>query len=252
METPSPSSGTTFRRTWQNNTPPAPGNDRVWSPVNAFDYQRSNMTHGLEFGASGERLGLGFLLDGTQHVVKGKDLQQNPQATRTSPIGISSSYPQMSGHSGNIYADSPKIPYAEPVLNIAPTCPLDSILLEFLHARQTEAARGVSRQRLVGPEYPSVSSLLNPDKPSHPLSKVFTDILSKFPDISGLPEQVAVLYVMFLLMRWEIFPTLENYEKLPEWMTPRPSQLFTPHPAWIDYLPWPRSKQFQAFQDILM
>ncbi|KAL8866011.1 MAG: hypothetical protein Q9174_006556, partial [Haloplaca sp. 1 TL-2023] len=53
---------------------------------------------------------------------------------------------------------------------------------------------------------------------------------------------VAVLYIMFLIMRWQISPTRENYDRLPEWMTPRPSQLFTPHPAWVDHLPWPRMR----------
>ena len=37
-----------------------------------------------------------------------------------------------------------------------------------------------------------------------------------------------------------VYPTQANYERLPDWYTPRPSQLFTPHPAWLDYLPWPR------------
>jgi hypothetical protein len=128
-----------------------------------------------------------------------------------------------------------------PIRNVEATCPLDSILLDFLRSRQREAAEGASKRQLVGPPYPSVSSLLNPAKSafSHPLSKVFTDILSKFPDISGLPEQVAVLYIMFLIMRWQIYPTQENYERLPHWLTPRASQIFTPHPAWMDYLPWP-------------
>ena len=77
---------------------------------------------------------------------------------------------------------------------------------------------------------------------SHPVSKVFTDILRTFPNIASLPEQVAVLYLMFLLMRWQIYPTAENYDRMPEWLTPRPSQLLTPHPPWIDYLPWPRMR----------
>lgn len=47
---------------------------------------------------------------------------------------------------------------------------------------------------------------------------------------------------MFLVMRWQIAPTQENSDRLPEWMTPRPSQLFIPHPPWIDYLPWPRMR----------
>jgi len=43
-------------------------------------------------------------------------------------------------------------------------------------------------------------------------------------------------------MRWQISPTQDTYDLLPEWVTPRPSQLFTAHPAWIDYLPWPRMR----------
>lgn len=76
-------------------------------------------------------------------------------------------------------------------------------MLDFLHARQREAAEGAPSQTLVGPAYPSISSLLNPEKSvySHPLSKVLTDVLSKFPDISEVPEKVATLYTMFWIMR---------------------------------------------------
>ena len=45
---------------------------------------------------------------------------------------------------------------------------------------------------------------------------------------------------MFLITRWEVEPTKENYERLPEWVRPLPSALFTPHPCWLDYLPYPR------------
>jgi hypothetical protein len=143
--------------------------------------------------------------------------------------------------------------WSTPCRNIPSTCPLDGILLDFVQSRQREAAEGVSRRELVGPAYPSVSSLLNPEKGgnSHPLSQVIIDILSNFPHISALPEKVAVLYVMFLVLRWQIYPTQENYERMPEWMTPRPSQLFTPHPAWIEFLPWPkmRDKLVSNYQD---
>lgn len=47
---------------------------------------------------------------------------------------------------------------------------------------------------------------------------------------------------MFLIMRWQICPTQETYDALPDWVTPRPSQLFTPHPAWVDHIPWPRMR----------
>jgi len=45
---------------------------------------------------------------------------------------------------------------------------------------------------------------------------------------------------MFLVIRWLAEPTAENYALIPEWITPRPSQLFAAHPHWLDYLPFPR------------
>jgi hypothetical protein len=124
--------------------------------------------------------------------------------------------------------------------NIAPTCPLDSLLLDFLQERQAQASQGVPIKNLIGPDYPNFTAVLYPDRPveSHALSKVFTEMLRTFPDIAQLPEQVAVVYIMFLIMRWQIDPTQENYDRLPEWVAPRPSQLSVPHPAWVDYLPW--------------
>lgn len=135
--------------------------------------------------------------------------------------------------------------YAAPVRTTPPTCPLDSLLLDFLGERRQRTAEGLPVHEVIGPRYPSVSSLLNPAHSvySHPLSRVFTDILAKFPDISGLAERVAVLYIMFLIMRWQVAPTRENYERLPSWVRPLRAQLLTPHPAWIDHLPFPRMRE---------
>lgn len=203
----------------------------------ALDSQRHNITHGLDLGSE-ERLGFNFLLDASHNVPKVDRLQrsssENLRSTHVptpSPI-----YPPTL----TTWGHGPPA-FAAPIQNLPATCPLDTILLGFLHSRQREAAQGTPRQKLAGPPYPSVSSLLNPEKSiySHPVSKVFTDILSTFPDIATLPEQVAVLYTMFLLMRWQIYPTQENYERLPEWITPRPTQILHQHPAWMDYVPWP-------------
>ncbi|KAH0537355.1 hypothetical protein FGG08_005834 [Glutinoglossum americanum] len=215
---------------------PIPHHGR-YSPMSLVDQSRENMRHGLDLGTSGEKLGLNFLLDG-------------PQDITSVPSGHSKPSSQ-----GDIGA----IAHMCPTRNIPPSCPLDSILLEFLSSRQQLAAQGVPNSVVVGPSYPSVSSLLNPDKKSkaHPLTRVFADILGSFEMLSKLPEQVAVLYVMFLVMRWQISPTQENYDRVPDWITPRPSQLLTMHPIWVDYLPWPKmrdvlvrdyvSYQFQDF-----
>lgn len=141
--------------------------------------------------------------------------------------------------------------YSAPLRTTSATCPLDQLLLDFLHERRQRAAEGHSVHDVIGPRYPSVYSLLNPAHSvySHPLSRVFTDILAKFPDISGLPERVAVLYIMFLDMRWQVSPTKENYQRLPPWMRPSNLQIHTAHPAWIDHLPFPamRDKIIQLY-----
>lgn len=121
-----------------------------------------------------------------------------------------------------------------------PTCPLDKLLLDFLADRRQAAAQGASSATVVGPAYPSISSLLNPKRSAkaHPLSQFFTDIMTTFPDLSTLPEQVAVMFIMFLIMRWHVEPTQENYDRLPEWVRPTRSQLEIAHPVWADHLPW--------------
>ncbi|KAK6007657.1 hypothetical protein QM012_004471 [Aureobasidium pullulans] len=121
------------------------------------------------------------------------------------------------------------------------TCQLDSVMLDFATERRKAAAQGTPSSSLVGPAYPSISSLLNPARApkSHPLSKLFTDVLANLPEIDQIPEQVACLYIMFLVMRWRIAPTQENFERLPEWIRPIRSQLEVSHPIWFDNVPWP-------------
>lgn len=91
-----------------------------------------------------------------------------------------------------------------PIKHTPATCPLDFVLLDFMRERRERAAEGVPTRELVGPEYPSITSLLNPVKGpwSHPVSKVFTDVLSKFSALCRVPEKVAVLYVMFVISKY--------------------------------------------------
>ncbi|KAH8593203.1 hypothetical protein B0O99DRAFT_627495 [Bisporella sp. PMI_857] len=234
------------------------------SQTQQLNQQRYELEHNLDMGP--EKLGLDFLLSSDQRTVKiltgmngipapvatpssFQQLPQGPASEAGSPANrrsnsVSSSSPYTNNSTTNQIPPGGLTGHSAPIKNSPPTCPLDSLLLDFLHERQSSASSGASPSTLVGPAYPSVSSLLNPSKSasSHPLSKVFTDILATFPDLSTLPEKVAVLYIMFLLMRWQISPTPANYDRLPSWMTPRPSQIFTPHPAWIDHLPFPKMR----------
>ncbi len=124
-------------------------------------------------------------------------------------------------------------------LNSEATCPLDSLLLDCLTERRERIAEGMPPELVIGPPYPSFTTLIAPDRGvcSHRLSKFLTDILRTFPDIATLPNQVAVLHTMYLMLRWLIVPNKENYERLPKWMAPIPPQA-RPHAAWSDHVPW--------------
>ncbi|KAK4454974.1 AP-1-like transcription factor [Podospora aff. communis PSN243] len=224
--------------------------------------QQHDLLHGLELGP--ERLGLDFVLDPSQKVVKIHEsingAQDTPQyrhlpmkhdwTAASMPIAIPTLPPpsNLSNSSQSFITHPLPDPglAAAPFKNCPPTCPLDSLLLDFLSERRQRAAEGLSTSEILGPRYPSVSSLLNPALTpySHPLSKVFTDILARFPDISALPERVAVLYIMFLIMRWQVSPTPENYARLPDWCRGRDAQLSTPHPAWMDHIPFPAMRDY--------
>ncbi|KAG5912932.1 hypothetical protein E4U42_001688, partial [Claviceps africana] len=218
--------------------------------------QRLQLRQGLSMG--GEKLGLDFLLRPGQRVnMQAVPCQHMPliddgialdggDDSWTTPL-ISPALDD-AGHddAGHDDAGHDAFPsHSRPIKNSDPTCPLDTILLNVLRERRQRLAEGQPIHEVVGPGYPSVSSLLNPanNAYSHPLSTVFTDVLARFPGISRLPERVAVLYVMFLVMRWQISPSRENYRRLPTWMTPQPSQLDCAHPAWIDHLPFPAMRE---------
>ncbi|KAI1093460.1 hypothetical protein F5B19DRAFT_450483 [Rostrohypoxylon terebratum] len=263
---------------WQNQaTQPSP----QFTQVKLINQQRQNLLHSLDLGA-GEQLKLDFLLDPSAQVSRiqtGVDGpqdtpeyhhlpmkhdwnananagNQNPTPSRNNSI-TKNEIPQQQQqqHQQHRIEYAPHQPIADPTTswighaaplkNSAPTCPLDNLLLDFLSERRQRAYEGVPPREIIGPRYPSVSSLLNPSQSafSHPLSKVFTDILAAFPGISTLPERVAVLYYMFLMMRWQVSPTRGNYDLLPAFARPTPAQLRTPHPAWIDHLPFPLMRE---------
>ncbi|CRK35766.1 hypothetical protein BN1708_006780 [Verticillium longisporum] len=239
-----------------------------------LNQQRHNLRHNLDLGP--EKLGLDFLLDpnrnfpkiqnglnGAQDTAQFHHVPMKHDWTGVAPVARSPAETSSNGsrqprrlgleHTGeNPYGQRPPLApsgyMTTELKNCGPTCPLDSLLLDFLHERRQRAADGLPTQEIIGPRYPSVSSLLNPanSKYSHPLSKVFTDILSTFPDLSKLPERVAVLYVMFLIMRWQIAPSKENLDRLPSWAVPVPEQFSCEHPAWIDHLPFPLMRSYLA------
>jgi len=231
-----------------------------------LDNQRESLQRSHELSEHGERLNFGFLVD-SPTANKHARIPSIPNRSH-SPSGRTVLHPF--ANTSNAYQSWNMLPK-----NCPPTCPMDQVLLKFLEVRQSETAGqplGTDPSpAYMSPAYPSIANLLNPasttaassstspslsshppsnlsslpqssSRRSDPISTLMTDIISKFPHISELPEQVAVTFSMFMLMRWQIYPTQENYNRLTDWITPRPSQLLHPHPIWIDHLPWPRMR----------
>lgn len=145
---------------------------------------RHETTDNLDVGP--EKLGLDFLLDGSQNsskVSSSGSAQDSPYHCRFRESSIPNNHRPGSVQQ-TVSQSTLDLPfYAIPIRNGPATCPLDTILLDFLHERQKLLAN-TSPQQIIGPAYPSFSSLLNPSPHSHPLSRVIIDILSTFPDLS--------------------------------------------------------------------
>ena len=167
-----------------------------FSPVNPLERQPSLGPHSIHSRPLDEKLDLGYLLQNRQDPSNnGRDQypdHRSPSMTGGSPLPMQTLSPFQ--NATGAFAN-PTPAFSVPIRNVRPTCPLDGLLLDFLAERRQQAEKGASVKDLIGPEYPSVISLLRPERSqlSHPLSKVFTDMLSTFPDLATLPEQVAVL-----------------------------------------------------------
>jgi len=138
---------------------------------------------------------------------------------------------------GQVWSSLPK--------HTAPNCPLDYVLVNLVRVRRACEGAGGNVQEFQKRKFPSVQSLLNPKREAErsPVTSAIVNNIIHIMTVPTLPEQIAILYVMSSLVRWQISPTEANYDSLPDWLRPTASQLFCPHPAWIDVFPWPKARE---------
>ncbi|KAK7561218.1 hypothetical protein IWX50DRAFT_113763 [Phyllosticta citricarpa] len=61
------------------------------------------------------------------------------------------------------------------------------------------------------------------------------------PHIGMTPRVLSNDHVQLLTTsKWRISSTMEYYHAIPECLKPTAEQSIVPHPAWVDFLPWPR------------
>ena len=214
---------------------------------NSNNQSKEELSPGLLRTTSGERLALGLLpvgrpeIQSGSHAVDGKGtgpaLPADSHITLSAPQTRSpQSHYQYKGASRPIWLQLPS--------HSSASCMLDEILMNHTTERQSRGAEGMSDSEVLGSYEPNFDIMQTPDAPLNcdQTSKVLSGILSTFPDICRDPEKIATYYIMWLTMRWHYSPTKENFDRLPDWIKPTSWQIMTPHPIWIDHLPWPEMR----------
>lgn len=177
--------------------------------------------------SSGERLGLNYVLEPKQSL-----------PSVSSPPTAPEHYPPSPGMEKPMYARSTRVVPFPPGENL-----LDDLLIKFVEDQRKQIASGVPLRDVIGPDEPTFDGLHDPSAAlppdAHPISALLTSILAAFPAIQALSDRVAVHFLMFAILRWQICPCRPCYERMPWWLRPIKEQFDIPHPAWIDHLQWP-------------
>lgn len=237
-----------FQSSWQATIVPVSSltssSTYVFAPDSSIERPGDISGHVPTQGTTAERPGYGlFGKDGQELPDIGQTPGHRPPLPADSHITLTMSHPQapIQAYRMPILTDISPVAKTATVKYGPPTCTLDDIILKFLAERELRAREGVPLFELAGPTDPDFSGLLRPERiaHTHPLPRLVTDILSKFPGFSKLPERVAALYITHCVLRWQVAPTQESYDHLPEWVRPIPLQYSSPHPCWTNYVPWP-------------
>ncbi|SMR48638.1 unnamed protein product [Zymoseptoria tritici ST99CH_1E4] len=221
-------------RTWSQSASHASNNPQYPTPgENDYDTLQQRPTpssHSPYEPANGERHNLNFLLESSTQQQQQHQPSHSPHNAQPYPSPQTDLHPP-------IHARFP--------LNGPPTCPLDSLLLDFAHKRRQRIHSGATLPSAAGP--PEVLFSATHDFTSlqsdQPITSMLIDVLSKFPDVARLPERIAVLYVMFVVSRWQICGDRESWDALPEWARCVEEQVGRKHAAFVDYLPWPHMRR---------
>lgn len=142
-----------------------------------------------------------------------------------------------------------------PPNNVAPKNPSDTILQGAVNERRRRRASIMSNapspatpESLNLTTYPTkanLCALIDKElRADDEISNIVSDIIRSYTEIETLPNQVAVGYVMTTLLKWQILLDEVSWNQIPEWLRPTTSQLSTPHPAWIDRMPWPQLRNY--------
>ncbi|KAI0968304.1 hypothetical protein F4678DRAFT_464375 [Xylaria arbuscula] len=95
------------------------------------------------------------------------------------------------------------------------------------------------------PATPHLSDLLLMGEPTNPASRVLYKIMKR-PNMDDLVIRSAVFIIAYRLLRYRLYPTLEAFRDIPEWLRPTDIQYDTPHPLYVDFMQFPQLRDAMA------
>ncbi|KAF2086773.1 hypothetical protein K490DRAFT_19114, partial [Saccharata proteae CBS 121410] len=125
--------------------------------------------------------------------------------------------------------------------------PISYICAAFRESKRQLLADGFSPVKIFGSNENDIAATIGNDMDfqiDQPLSVWAPRITNVFMSNVSLAEKLACAEVVKGLMQWQICPSRQNLERLPEWSRPTEAQMVTPHDPLIDYLPWPSVREY--------
>jgi hypothetical protein len=126
----------------------------------------------------------------------------------------------------------------------APVAPIDHLLMSVIESQRLLVSADGTGQ-LLGRSIPAVHALIGHPSPAR-LPPTLAKIMARYAAVlsnrgfASIPERLASFVAMYGFVRWQISPTAATYNALHDWQRPQPSQFDVPHPAWMDFPPWPK------------
>ncbi|OQU94911.1 hypothetical protein CLAIMM_01193 [Cladophialophora immunda] len=118
---------------------------------------------------------------------------------------------------------------------------LDHIMHHF-RTRKLPGLFQIPMQEIARAKFPSITSLLNGKfTQDTPVASIVGEH-GPWMQITSSAARTAVQYNLCLYFRWLLSPTEVNYLSLPVHLRPTILQMTTPHPMWIDIMPWPQGR----------
>lgn len=138
------------------------------------------------------------------------------------------------------FVNQPPTFWELPVRFLPPDNPVDMILISIINTQRVAATNSLCFSKSPS-RTPNLESFVYPEIHARkdPISSSVAHVLASTA-MKRFPERIASLYMIYKALQWQIKPTLDTYEGMPDWFSPRASQLVCPHPSWVSQIKFPR------------